>query len=60
MAEVSEKRKRCFELMRHPLNREYFEKMLETLVDDGIYGWLDMQEVFTKDEIRKALSNEHN
>ncbi len=58
MAEkVSEKRKRCFELMRHPLNRAYFEKILQSLKDGGVYGWVDMLEVFTKEEIQKALED---
>lgn len=52
---TSEKREECFRLMRHPLNRKYFENMLEMLKDDGVYGWIDMQEVFTKEEIRAAL-----
>lgn len=50
-----EKRKHCFELIRHPQNRAYFEHLLTVIKDGGMYGWKDMQEVFTKEEIRKAL-----
>ena len=55
MSEMTEKRRYCFEMMRHPLNRAYFENLVRILADGGIYGWPDMQEVFTKEEIRKAL-----
>ena len=56
--EIPEKRKHCFELMRHPLNRAYFERMLIMLKDGGVYGWIDMQEVFTKAEIQAALTRQ--
>lgn len=56
--EVSEKRKRCFELMRHPLNRAYFENILKMLNDGGTYAWVDMLEVFTKEEIAETLKGD--
>ena len=57
MADISEKRKRCLELIGHPLNRKHFEAMLGLLADGGSYTWIDEQEVFTKEEIRKALAD---
>lgn len=53
--EMSAKRKYCFEMIRHPNNRAFFENVLRVLHEGGIYGWPDMQEVFTREEIRKAL-----
>jgi hypothetical protein len=53
----AEKHARCLELIGHPKNRAYFEKVLTLLQEGGRYGWIDMQEVFTKEEIRKALES---
>jgi hypothetical protein len=58
--DVSEKRKHCFELMRHPRNREYFENILKTLAPGGIYGWIDMLETFTREEVEQALKEKDN
>lgn len=48
-------RERALRLMRHPLNRSFFQNVVKLLNDDGVYGWPDMQEKFTRQEIIEQL-----
>jgi hypothetical protein len=56
--EMSQNRREAIELMRHPLNRAFFEMVVRILKDDGIYGWPDRMETFTRAEIMEALADE--
>lgn len=49
------KREHALELMAHPLNRVFFENVVRVLTPKGVYGWPDMEMVFSRDEIEKVL-----
>ena len=56
MSEAQKSREECVELIRHPLNRSFFENVIEILRPKGMYGCpLFGVEVFTREELEEAL-----
>lgn len=53
--EEKEKRKYAIEMVKHPLNRSFFLNVLKMLRPGGKYGWPDLQQVFTREEIEQYL-----
>lgn len=49
------KREHAISTLKHPLNRDFLIKVIASLNPGGIYGWPEIGEFFTREELVKIL-----
>jgi hypothetical protein len=52
---MTEKRKAAIENIQFPPNRPFYKMVLSHLKENGIYGYPDYEEVFTRSELQQLI-----